>query len=80
MLVLSRKTKQTIMIGSDVVVTVVLVKGNRVKIGIEAPDNVNVVRGELLPHGLQTWGAPAFDTKSAGPDSPAMSEIACPAR
>jgi carbon storage regulator CsrA len=77
MLVLSRKTRQEIMIGPDVVVTVVSVKGNRVKIGIEAPDNVNVVRKELLPDGPTTWGAPDFDANSAGPDSLTMPEIAC---
>jgi carbon storage regulator CsrA len=77
MLVLSRKTRQEIIIGSDIVVTVVSVKGNRVKIGIEAPKNVKVVRKELLAHGPPTWPAIDFDARPAGPDSPALSEIAC---
>ena len=47
MLVLSRKQGETIQIDDQIRVTVVRVKGNRVKIGIEAPDNVAVWRGEL---------------------------------
>ena len=48
MLVLSRKAEQKILIGPDVVLTVMVVKGNLVKIGIEAPRNVRVLRSELL--------------------------------
>lgn len=49
MLVLSRKMGESICIGKDVVVNVVKVSGNRVRIGISAPRNVEVLRGEL-PH------------------------------
>lgn len=47
MLVLSRKVGETIVIGDNVTVTVLSVKGNRVKLGIEAPRGVRVVRYEL---------------------------------
>jgi len=47
MLVLSRKVHEQILIGSDVVLTVVRVHGNAVRLGIEAPQHVRVVRGEL---------------------------------
>lgn len=47
MLVLSRKQKQQIRIGDDVVVTVLQIKGGAVRIGIEAPRSVHVMRGEL---------------------------------
>jgi carbon storage regulator CsrA len=47
MLVLSRKTQERIQIGDNVVVTVLRVKGNMVRIGIEAPKDVRVIRGEL---------------------------------
>ena len=47
MLVLSRKSEQTIQIGSDIVVTVLSVANGRVKLGIRAPGNVRVLRGEL---------------------------------
>lgn len=54
MLVLSRKTQETITIGSNIQITVLLVNAKRVKIGIEAPDNVRVLRGELSPPGHDT--------------------------
>jgi carbon storage regulator len=47
MLVLTRKTGERIHIGLDITVTVVQVHGNRVRIGIEAPQGVAIVRGEL---------------------------------
>lgn len=49
MLVLSRKTGQRVTIGGNIVVVISQVKGNRVTIGIEAPDEVRIVRGELPP-------------------------------
>ena len=49
MLILSRKIHETIVIGSDIQITVVSVSANRVKIGIQAPDYVRVLRSELLP-------------------------------
>jgi carbon storage regulator CsrA len=47
MLVLSRKAQERIQIGNNVVVTVLRVKGNMVRIGIEAPKNIRVIRTEL---------------------------------
>jgi carbon storage regulator len=47
MLVLTRKKTETIRIGEDIVVTVVQTGSGRVKLGIEAPVNVRVLRGEL---------------------------------
>lgn len=47
MLVLSRKQNQRIRVGDSVVVTVVRVSGDRVRIGIEAPDSMRVLRDEL---------------------------------
>lgn len=49
MLVLSRKEGQRIQIGDDVWITVLKVKGNRVSIGIEAPNEVSIRRCELTP-------------------------------
>jgi len=48
MLVLSRKLNQRILIGDDVVLTVVRIKGSSVQLGIEAPSGIEVVREELL--------------------------------
>jgi carbon storage regulator CsrA len=47
MLVLSRKPGEALVIGADIKVTVVEIKGNRVKVAIDAPDSTHVVRGEL---------------------------------
>ena len=47
MLVLSRKTRQQIRIGDDITVTILLVKGQVVRVGVEAPRDVRVLRAEL---------------------------------
>ena len=47
MLVLSRKQNERIRVGESVVVTVVRVSGDKVRIGIEAPADVRVLRDEL---------------------------------
>lgn len=47
MLVLTRKANQQIQIGDNVVVTILQIKGNTVRVGIEAPRDVRVIRGEL---------------------------------
>ena len=50
MLVLSRKESERIKLGKSIVVTVVRVSGDRVRLGIEAPDDILVLREELEPH------------------------------
>lgn len=47
MLVLSRKVKQQIQIGENIVLTILQVKGEKVSIGIEAPKNVRLLRAEI---------------------------------
>jgi carbon storage regulator CsrA len=47
MLVLTRKLQQQIKIGEQITVTILRVKGNTVRVGIQAPRQVRVVRGEL---------------------------------
>jgi carbon storage regulator len=47
MLVLSRKVGEKVVVGNDIIVTVLEVRGNQVKIGIQAPDDVRILRGEL---------------------------------
>ncbi len=49
MLVLSRKESQRIQVGDSIVLTIVRVNGDRVRVGIEAPAEVHVRRGELQP-------------------------------
>ena len=48
MLVLTRKPAEMIRIGDDIVIKVIKTSKGSVKIGIEAPDDVRVLRGELL--------------------------------
>ena len=47
MLVLSRKQNERIRVGESVVVTIVRVNGDKVRIGIEAPSEMRVLRDEL---------------------------------
>ena len=47
MLVLSRKAGETIHIGDRITITVIRTYGNRIKIGIDAPDEFRIIRGEL---------------------------------
>jgi carbon storage regulator CsrA len=47
MLVLTRKQRQQITIGDNITITVLRVKGQAVRIGIEAPDGVRILRSEL---------------------------------
>ena len=47
MLVLTRKPKQQIMIGDDVVINIVEVQGDNVRIAIDAPRSIKIFRGEI---------------------------------
>lgn len=51
MLVLTRKAQQTIRVGENITITILRVKGQSVRVGIEAPRDIHVVRGELPPKG-----------------------------
>jgi carbon storage regulator len=61
MLVLSRKQSQRIRLGDSIVITVVRVAGDKVRLGIEAPRDMLVLRDELEPHELAAHadGSPA---------------------
>jgi carbon storage regulator len=48
MLILTRRVGETLMIGNDVTVTVLGVKGNQVRIGVNAPKDVAVHREEIF--------------------------------
>ncbi len=62
MLVLSRKLLQSIMIGPDIKITIVKVERNQVRIGIEAPRDVTILRDELLE------AAQSESSSSRGPE------------
>ena len=50
MLVLSRKESQRIRLGDSIVITIVKISGDKVRVGIDAPGDVLVLRDELEAH------------------------------
>ena len=55
MLVLSRKTDQEILINGNIKISILKIKGNVVRIGIDAPAEVNIKRGELAAKTSDTY-------------------------
>lgn len=70
MLVLTRKDKQSIMIGDDIKVMVLSSDGTKVRIGIQAPSNVSVHRTEVYleirAQGRESAGSEQQDLPRAG--------------
>ena len=58
MLVLSRKESQRIRLGDSIVITIVKISGDKVRVGIEAPTSVLVLRDELEPRHQAREGEP----------------------
>lgn len=56
MLILTRRVGETVMIGDEVTVTVLRVKGNQVRLGVNAPKSVSVQREEIF-HRIKREGA-----------------------
>jgi carbon storage regulator CsrA len=66
MLVLTRKQEEQIRIGDQIVVTVLRIKGNTVKIGIDAPRSIRVIRTELpVEENAAAEGAAEQSTQAA---------------
>jgi carbon storage regulator len=66
MLVLSRKKGETIVIGDNIIVTVVEIAGDKVRLGFEAPKEVTIHRREIydkIPHplGIEEISPPNID-------------------
>ncbi|MGV3485907.1 MAG: carbon storage regulator CsrA [Planctomycetaceae bacterium] len=75
MLVLSRKLDESIKIGNDIKITILRIKGNTIRIGIDAPSDVRVIRSELKAMAEEGSAADLDDTSStvtAIVDSPAV--------
>ncbi|MDD6178018.1 MAG: carbon storage regulator CsrA [Succinivibrionaceae bacterium] len=47
MLILSRRIGETLVVGDNVKITILSVKGNQIRIGVEAPKEISIKRGEL---------------------------------
>jgi len=66
MLVLSRKVGERIQLGDQITVTLVKIQGNTVRIGIEAPPNMPVVREELTKRATDDAIAVSVVRETAG--------------
>lgn len=70
MLILTRRVGETVMIGNEVTVTVLGVKGNQVRIGINAPKNVAVHREEIYERIKREQQGESSETRQeAGPST-----------
>jgi carbon storage regulator CsrA len=84
MLVLTRKQKESIKIGDSIVITILRVQGQSVRVGIEAPREVRVVRGELSASKPEDGAEKATETQVIDfrftPEQPASDSNPRPAR
>jgi carbon storage regulator len=69
MLVLSRKKNESIIISDDITVTVIEIRGDKVRLGIEAPKHVTVHRREVYEAIQSQARSLEQDAKVAGPDT-----------
>jgi carbon storage regulator len=79
MLILTRRVGETVMIGDDVTITVLGVKGNQVRVGINAPKHVAVHREEIYERikreqqgGGSGGGGPEDDPDNTTPEKSAQ--------
>lgn len=70
MLVLSRKESQRIRVGDSVVVTIVKIAGDKVRVGIEAPSDVLVLRDELEAHATTKTEITSLPTPTGPVEAP----------
>ena len=75
MLVLTRKQKECIKIGDSITITILRVQGQAVRVGIEAPREVRVVRGELSASKPTPVDSAPVDAGSAESGEPQVIEF-----
>ncbi len=71
MLVLTRRLGETIVIGDDIIIKIVDIHGKQIRVGIEAPSEISVYRGEIYERIMQENKAAA---EAAGVDNHAIEE------
>ena len=64
MLILSRKIDEKIRIGDDITISIIEIRGDQVKVGVEAPRNVKVYRQEVFD-AIQTENKSAADVETS---------------
>ncbi len=69
MLILTRRVGETVMIGDDVAVTILGVKGNQVRVGVNAPKEVSVHREEIYERIKREEQAGTAPRRSASSDT-----------
>ena len=83
MLILTRRVGETLMIGDEVTVTVLGVKGNQVRIGVNAPKEVAVHREEIydrIKREQETSHVPADNSSDKSDDSGEVANFSDPAQ
>ena len=75
MLVLTRKTNQSIMIGDEIEITVLAVSGEKVRIGIEAPRDIPVFRQEVYAGRARSEGPRRDEPKALASPEPPIEEV-----
>ena len=81
MLVLTRKGQEQIRIGEDITITILRIQGRTVRVGIDAPRQIRVVRGELplhLPKRTNITETGAHSDSTVSPQDPATDETSTP--
>ena len=68
MLVLTRKAGESIVIGNEVVITVLEVRGGQIRLGVDAPRNLAVHRAEIYQQVMEENKAASIDASEAVPE------------
>jgi carbon storage regulator len=67
MLILSRKVDEKIMIGEDISISIIEIRGDQIRIGVDAPKNVKVYRREVFD-AIKAENKAAAESKLVAPE------------